>query len=502
MKQKLRDKGGTNARRLRAGRWAAFSCLLSCLLSGGSDEVRAGTFDLQPRVETRFTLTDNVLLTETDTITDTALILSPGLNYQARGAHLDAAVDYWVDYLVFLNDGTTESRPNGVAVIDYIGLDDRLRLSGRGSLQQSFIDRQQSLSGNIGNRSENRQLIQTYTASAEFTSRIRNVADYTLRYRFGVSLSGADDLDDDSFTTRFSDTTSHEGDITVDTGERFGWLRLRADGRVRRVERSLDVPSFRNDRWSGEIWFRLARSFWLIGSAGYTDNNLQNSDLAEEGFFWESGFRWVPSRRTTFEARYGQVGNRPLWDVSLNHQLTRRVDIRATYVDRISANTIVGNLGLEGFSRDDNLGIVDPSGQPITQVDQPFTLSDIDFRRQAGNVTLNWRDKRNQVFLNSSYERRTFDDDSGVSVSWSGGTGYSHRITRNSDFRAEASYRSNDFEGGDRRDQTILASLSYRKTFSRNVFGDITYNYSQRFSNAEGGDLRENAVTLFLRARF
>ncbi len=460
-------------------------------------------YAIEPRIEVGTTFSDNVNLQENDRASDLVLRASPGINLRGKGKRFEGSLDYAADFLWFLSDGDTDVRHNLFGLANAEVIRDRFFLSGRATVQETFLNREDGFSGNIANRSGNRQVVQTYTGEALFQGRFQNLANWSLEYEFGLTFSPADDLDDDSLTTFFSDSVSHEVTALVDSGERFRNIRWQAFANARRVNRSIDeAGSFRDDRAGVDLTYYLTREFALVGSAGISNNDFNIFLLDNDGFFWNAGFLWNPSDRLTLTGRSGRDGGRTTFSGNLFHRLSKRINIEANYTDELSTNSLILNDNLDTFNFNNQFGIVDGNGRTLNNIDPSFTLSDVDFRRRIGSVRLEWFRKRTTFFVTGDAEWRTFDNDTGTARTFGGSVGYDRNLDRKTTLRIAASYRRTEFENSERVDNFILGSVSWTRRLSRHLNVSVAYNYSDRLSNEAGQDIRENAISAFIRGTF
>ena len=475
------------------------ACMTGAQSPNPNDRLR---FAFEPRGEATLTLTDNANLTQGDRVGDAVLGVSPGLNFRRRGPYSEVSLDYTYNYLTFLDSGFSDERHNLFGLADIELIRNHMNLEVRASLQETFLDRTQGLSGSIGNATSNRRLVQTYSGEWTFEGDVRDWIDVNSRYRFAVQLSPADDLTDETLTTNFSDTTSHDFFHSLSTGDRFNRFYAAGSISVRRVIRSLDVNNFRDDQALFELGYRFSDRFRIDGGIGYTINDLQFVQNREDGFTWIAGFTWRPSRRTSVTADYGKEGGREITAVNLTFQPTRRTVFTARYQDQVQANSFELIDGVANLRFDEDFGILTASGLPASSGNPAFTLNDVDFRQKVASATLQWNHRRDSYFINGTYEERTFDDGTGRSVTWGVSQGLRHQINPRSEINLNSSFRRNEFEDGVRVDDNWRASVEYRNTFSRFFIGAITYSYSYRDSTEPGGDLLENALTFYLRATF
>lgn len=458
--------------------------------------------ELSPRVQTSATFTDNVLLTPEGGQSDIVLIAEPGINASVNGRRLKLAADYSAQFLYFTGQDDTDLRHSAFGLIDLEVVEDRFFVDGRASLEQTFLDRAQSLSGSPANISNNRQLVQNYATGARMVGRLSDIADWSIRYSLGWQLSDADQLDNPDILLNFSDSRNQSLNASLDSGERFGRFGWRAFVSGQRVERNLTDIGFRNDIAAFEVSYNLTRSFEVLGSIGVSANNLQTATLGQDGLRWDAGFRWMPNPRTEAEVRFGQEGTRTIGSAIIGLQLQRRMRLTVTYNDEVAANSLLQNVNLNRFRFDDQFGIVNDSGIPVDLANPSFTLNDVDFRRRAVRANLTWQNRRNAAFVSGEYETRIFDNDSGESVTWGGSAGFDRNLSRRADFTLRGNFRRNLFEGSPRADNVITSQAAYRYQFSRFFTGQLAYNFSLRRSNFDAGNLRENSITVELRGVF
>lgn len=492
----------------RTGRWGPLFRLsraavgLTIVLSAWGAPAAAQHLYVDPRAEIRLTVTDNANLTETDRVADGSLNTAIGLNARFEGNRWRGALDYSLDHFLFFSDGFTETRQNMFGTIDGEVIEDHFNVIGRASLRQQFLSQRGALSGSDANRTANRRLVEAYTGTGILRGGWRDFADWRATYRVGVTRSPADNLEDETLPINFSDSTSHEFTATIGSGERFRSFEWRLFADSSRVLRSLDVNDFRKERAGGDITYKFSRFFQVNGGINVSSNDFQSEELSEEGFGWEAGFRWTPGRKLDMSLSFGKEGNRDVWYGSLQHFFSARFDFIGSYTDTITANTIVGNDTLNSLSFNADEGIVNTEQLPVDETDPNFSFTDVDFRRRALVGTFTLRHKRTSSYVSGNYEWRTFDDSSGTARGWGVSYGMDHEIDRKTSLIARLSYRQSLFEDGVRVDDFIVGSLSWTRTVSDTFRFAVSYDHSTRLSNEEGQDLRENALSVYLRGKF
>jgi len=457
---------------------------------------------LETRAEARLTLTDNSFLTLKDRIQDAVINLSPGVNVRWESKRITAGVDYAFDHYYFLSDNSSDTRHKGFATLDAEIIKNHFTINGRASMRQQFLDQRGSISNNSSNRTSNRRLVQNYTGSAILKGGFKDIADWRVNYRYGLTRTPADNLADETLPVNFSDTNSQEIVASIGSGNRFNNFEWRLFADSSRITRSLEVNDFRNEHVGGDLTYKFNRFFQINGKLGYSRNDFQSAILSEDGLGWEAGFRWTPGRKLDLSVSTGKEGNRETWYGNLQYFFSTRFDFNATYRDTLSANTIVTNDSLQGFRFDENLGISDGSGLPIDETDPIFTYSDVDFRRQNASGAFNLRQKRTRMAWRGNMEWRTFDDGTGTAKSWGLSYQFERDITERSSIEGGISFRRSQFEGETRIDNYIEANLDWTATLSRYFKAAIGYSHSERQSNEPGADLEENALTFYLRGTF
>lgn len=455
-----------------------------------------------PRAVGKIAFSDNSLLTESDRKSDVVLNGALGLNTRIEGRQVRGALDYSYDYLRFMSDQSEEHRHSMFGTVDAEVWEDHFSVNGRASLRQVFLDRSGSLSKSLANKTSNRRLVQNYTGAGIFKGTLRNIADWRLSYRYGLTLSPADDLEDETITTRFSDTQTHEVRASLNSGNRFNRIDWTLTASTQETRRSLDVQEFKNNRMGADVRLKVNRKLSLLGSVGYTSNGFQSTELAADGMSWDAGLRYTPGPKLDLSVRTGREGNRNTWAVRLQHFFSLRVTMTTNYTDTLTSNAIVLNDNLQSYQFNDEQGIVDSGGLPIDETDPTFSLTDVDFRRQSASTVIRWRHKRSEIFINGNMEWRTFDNDRGTASSWGVSTGFKHKIDRNTKLNGTISYRRSRFEDNIRVDGFYVGSLEWSKTLSRYFRVSANLTHSTRQSNEIGADLEENNLTLYIRGTF
>ncbi|WND02605.1 hypothetical protein QGN29_13720 [Temperatibacter marinus] len=460
--------------------------------------------EIDVRGEWKATYSDNLNLAIDGETKEGGIVLnaSPGFDVRLKFAKTEFAIDYWMDYFYFLDDKSTDIRHNLFGTFDTYLFDRKLNISARAGIQQEFIDRQGGYSNSDANRSNNRRTIQNYNTSAQWRSRVFDLANLEMGYRFGQVYSPADDLDDETLTVNFSDTISHNLTGTLSSGKRFHNFEWKVSGNYQRVEKSLIEEDFSEWRYAAEGEFKPNRFISFDFGYGIRGNNAQTDKLDLDNRFWSYGVSLKPGPKLNLSFNREDLGSRNYDTLSVYYQITSRVNFRLTHSVDFTSNALGLADRLQQTNFEQEFGIDDGTGLPVDDSDISFSLSDIDYEQYIWNGTLTWNKKRDSFYFTGNRERRVFDADIPNSWSWGGSAGWERQINRLTTISATVSYRKNFIDGGNRIDEYKTGAVDWQKTLSKYFKAALSYAYTRRSSTDPTGNLSENAITFYLRGTF
>lgn len=459
--------------------------------------------EIDVRGEFKATYSDNVNLVQTGKQGGLVLNASPGLNIRYKTGRTEASFDYWLDYYRFLYDGSSEVRHSAFATLDSEVIKDHFFLRGRAGVQQEFLDRTGGFSNSDANRSANRRTVQNYSLSGSWQSRVLDLANFTAGYEYGQVLSPADNLEDDTLTVNFSDTVSHTLNAVLTSGKRYQKFEWFLRGRYQRVEKSLVDDDFEEWNYGGELWYKPNRHIAVMGGYSFRGNKAQTDKLSLNTGGVKYGVRLQPGPKLTVSAEREELSADRTYDTfSLYYQMTKRIVLQVNHIVDFSSNALGLADRIRRLSFEDRFGIDDGTGVPIDDSDIAFSLTDIDFEQFQWNGSLRWRHKRDRVFISGNRERRVFDADIEDSRSWGGALGWERNIDRMTTFSITGSYRKNIIDGGERIDEYRTLNMDWQRTLSRYFKMAFQFSRTDRKSSVETGNLRENALTFYLRGSF
>jgi uncharacterized protein (PEP-CTERM system associated) len=317
---------------------------------------------------------DNIRYTPTNRREDLITRITPSLRIQADTARLQGGLTY-APSLDYYWRNTSENRVNQNFNGQMLGtvIPDRLFIDARG---QAAV---QSLSGGVAPESEasggRDNQVQTYTFSVSpyLVQRFRGLATarvgYVLNY---VNQNRADrnaPLPTDQLASSFtpSEYTSHQGYITVRTGEDFG--RYAGQATVSNTEfvgSGLYEGAFRRLALL-ENRYSITRAIAVVGDIGVEAQKFNTVPVTDfEDIVWAAGVRLTPGPDTTITAKYGRRDGFNSFFLESRVALGVRTTLFANYNERLTssaldAGSLLGNTTIDALGN-----VVDAAtGQPI-----------------------------------------------------------------------------------------------------------------------------------------
>ena len=101
---------------------------------------------------------------------------------------------------------------------------------------------------------------------------------------------------------------------------------------------------------------------------------------------------------------------------------------------------------------------------------------------------------------------RSFEETTVSGASTAATTDYAvsvdHELLHNVLLNSGLSYKLEKFEDTSREDDTVVFNASGTYLMNRFVYWGLGYNYTQRFSDADGQDYKEHSIMLTMRLQF
>ena len=457
----------------------------------------AGDWQITPRVGIDNTYTDNVSVeTRGNENSDLITTVSPGLSVRGTGARLTLNFDAALQRLNFLKDSDGDQfrqqfTGSGTAEL----FEDTVFIDAQASVDRQTIDAAAPVAGNDVNSSTNQTTVRTYNISPYFRHHFANWADSIARYRFSGSSTGGNALAD-------SQTVSSSFSLTSGRNfSRFPWS-INTNNEV--TQGAADSPSLKRRTIDGDFRYVLTPAVTLILGLGHERITDQSLNQAPDGMIWDAGFLYQPSSRTSIEATYGDRFDSQTISFNMNHQITTRSTISASFSEEIRTSQQLQSDLLLFLGVDAQGVLIDTrTGLPFNPGDFGFSLVENSFRTERLNVVFTTTRDRMSLSLQAFVEQRDTDA-TGVSQMLMGFTlSGNRRLTRRSTTTFSLNYENNDFGTTDGRkddSMSVATSLAYR--ILTGVDATVGYNLTWRNSNTEGNGLLANSVTMGLRKEF
>jgi len=475
--------------------WAAAALAGTGL--GAPQPAQAGDWTITPRVSARETYSDNINLApsgqeEDDLVTD----LNLGLSLRGEGRRLSMNLDYNLQAIVTGQDATN--------------INHQLQADGQSELVESlvFVDFSSRIAQrnavNTGRQatttvSDTGNLIDTfsYQVSPFVPLRFKSYADAELRYTFDQVLNEGSSVD----------SSSHQIDVTADSGSRFQRFGWGFDYNRQHVSNqdSATQDNTRFERVEGTVSYRLTGQFSVFATGGFDNNDFETQGGEDDsGPTWSVGGTWSPSRRTTLQATYGERFFGEFVTFSLQHR-SRRTIWQASLTED---TTLTRTTQLQRVL----IPLTDPFGNPILN---PFTGTQIriplDFatptdevivsRRFDGSVSFQGR--RTTLTLSGFQEERDFrvsseDDETVVGSSAS----LSRQLSRQTSVNLFGSWIATDFRADERDDTRWDVGLSVSRQLGPDLNGQLRYDRTQNNSGLDSDEFTENRVSALVSLSF
>ena len=500
-------------------RCAILSLALLAAFDAGAEGWR-----ITPRLGVKETYTDNVTLgaqgkKQSELVTE----VSPGVSVSKTGNRFNVNATYSLQTLSYLRDSSRNNTNHQLAAhADAEWIKDFFFTDASASISQQNT----SLLGVAGadniNVTGNRTDVRTYQISPYIKSRLGNIADYRLGYTHNAVSTGATNISDSQAGRINAELNSAAAFYKVD------WSLLYS----RETINNSNVQDNRAERFAAGLRYLLSRKLNLVASYGYEKNSFLTTGAKPEGSLWDAGFVWTPSPRTKLEARVGRryFGDTYLLDYT---QRSRRTTWSVNYGEDVTsarsqffAQTTIDTASL--LDSQFSASIPDPAIRAQFVEDfivqnglQNSTLQSLNFlsnqtflqKRLQGAVSLNGI--RNTMIFSlyglSRFAQATATADQpgdgdfilsrdvkqyGASALWSS------RLTPRISSNLSVAYTRNQFKDTGREDDSTLIRFGVRKQFEKKTSGSVDLRRTERSSNQDGNDYKENAVTVSLDMRF
>lgn len=268
------------------------------------------------------------------------LELAPGLYASYSVGSIIAAIDYsligraWDDSDA--NNVTHRLEANG----QWYAVPEWLSLQGQASYGDTIIDPRNGL--NYGGRGifGSSNLAEVATASGGPVLRhVFRLFQVSAQYSYGRTWYLDEGKGDPS--TEFDlgrDVIDQNAGVSIGTSPSDARFSGQLFYNWRESEFENQFP-YRYERAGFDGAYQVLRTLWLVGDVGRESDLLVSTmEGGLDADFWDVGLRWMPSRNTSAEARYGERFFGESYSFSMNHQ-ARLLRFTASYSEQPTVET-------------------------------------------------------------------------------------------------------------------------------------------------------------------
>lgn len=494
--------------------------VLAMLLAGVAMPAVAADWKITPNLTVSERYTDNVNLApsgqprESDLITE----IRPGMQISKDGARLKVRVNYSLQSLTYLNNSNNNALNHQLsAAANAELLKDFLFLDASTAIFQQNLNALGPVGFGNTNATKNLTTVGTYSISPYIKKRFDGFADASLR----VSQSGV------YYNSQgISNTVSDSVVGSLTSGPSFNDLfwGLNYSYSKNNNQSSADTEF---ERASATLGYALTRKFRVNATAGQERNNYTSlSGSKIDGPFWNAGFTWTPTSRTSVAATYGHrfFGRTYSFDLS---ERTRHTTWRAGYSENLSTSSATSlSLALLGGAyvctapnsyptisypaSPTGFLVLIPLGDPVpsdcTQyaniVNPSLSLVNEVFILKSLTAGVGVNVGKSNYNLGIFSMRRdlqtsgTYDKSSGVNAGWS------LHFAPFTTFNLYGNLTRIEVPSQNRQDDLWSVSSGLTHQFQPKLNGSVFIRHQARSSNQPGNDFTENSITALVSMTF
>ena len=493
--------------------------------------VGAAEWRFTPTFSATETYSDNVGLAvrgkeQSDFITQAA----PGFSITANSPRLKLNANYALQGTTYLHNSSNSAFSNQLnATLKAEMIRNLFFLDATGSIgQQSISAFGPQSTGNI-NINGNRTDVRSYSISPYLRHSFGSKAFSEVRYTHESVNSGSDLL---------SVSNTDRLNFSLSSGESSPKISWGLQGSAQKSHYSGQTngqPTVEQDSINANVRYFLTPHFSLTALAGYeSDSYVAIGDRPTSGAHYTAGFVWKPTSRTDITATAGHRFFGRTYSLQANHR-ARNAVFRLSYAEDITTSqqqfTAPSTIGTAAFL--DQLyaaqipdpvarqqvvnalilqtGLASSLANPVNSLTNTYFLQ----KNLQGSVALNG--VRNTIVLSVFDTRRTAQSAqaaSGLSSNspfsalndsnkqLGGAAVWNTRLSSSMNALADVNLTRTTSLATGRVDNYKTLRLSISQQFQNKLTGTIALRHSQQSSEVLGGDIRENAITASVLAKF
>jgi len=434
------------------------------------------------------------------------LRVAPGFVFEQTGQRVNSSIGYELQSYFYAEDDNRNSAYHQAhANADVALVKEYFFFDVSGAYTQQVIDATVATTNNLLFDTVNTADALTGQAGLAFRHEYDNVlAD--MRYSRGIVRYTVSSDDAATLTEPLQDVETSYGYATLASADDLA--RLTWALHYENQEAIYDVsPRYRSESANAELGLLIGSGFRLIGRGGLESDPL--ADSTHGGFddsFWEAGFRWVPSSRTSLEALYGEHTFGETYSGRIAHE-ARLLVMEARYSE--GPTTLAQELALQPVAN-----VVGEAGSLVPGSDFFNSINSDVYLREDGEASITLKGQRTQIELSGYQFKRTYIQGTrtgGVEKTRGAGIGITRSFSSTLQMDLGVRYTESLFDAVNIPVSTgglpiesyefddTLATLGFKQQLSPRVDLRLAANHLRR-----GGDLEYtvNVVTLGISGEF
>ena len=375
-------------------------------------------------------------------------------------------------------------------------------IDANASARQTTINSFEAFDNTSLNEQENITTTYQYSVSPFISSRLKDYANYDLRYRHDQQANQGNELDD---------SKQNIATLRVQSGKFFnviGWSIFGSyaetdfEDQIGQISTSQESDNkFSSLRF--DLAYRLNRKWFFTAGAGDESNDFISVDEDIDGKSWNTGIMWTPNSRTELKLDYGEryFGENP--SVSFKHR-HKRSTIDITYSKSITDSRNIRQSGnvLPDTDAFGQLAQVIPLdilqllfGSTTTRTNSTILNEQFDF-----NYSL--QGKRTNVNLTASDSRQTIQETGDEDIYRRISVNASRKLVKNISLNAGYTFDHRERGSDGIQIDTDFYTLGLTRQLSNRCSLSLNYTYSDRSSDTANDDFNQNRLSLLISIGF
>ena len=436
--------------------------------------------------------TDNVELEEDDKDSKLITTVSPSFNITGTGNRANVRA---LAAFQFHNAGGDSDAfsPRISASADAELIEDFLFIDADLFTNQSLIDPLAAAGNSSINQTDNVTTTYDYTISPYIVRHLGQTADFQLRYTYDDQINKGDEL---------SDSVKESVLGTLQSGKDFSRLSwtLTADHQDTSYDDNDSTgQDSDNEQLSASIklGYQLFRRLNVNGTIGKEWNSFEPADGDDpDDKFWDIGFLWTPTPRTSFDVGYGKHFFSTTPRFKFSHKM-RKLTFESSYsrslTDTRSERRNTNPFGLTDQELQE-LEVLNPDVYQFLTDNFTFQNQGIFVSERFDNsLSLTGKRTTAKLYLKESKQIREDVDDDSIFTSM--GMRVERKLSSKNTLTSRLSWDEREEGSGDKVD-TMRFHLSLKRKIGTKTSVTLAYSHADRDSDRIDNDYKENRLSL------